>query len=447
MGYREAKNIRKKSFGTLLGEQEGGLGTSIKKAMSLKAKAKMTGIKETFDPMNIAKKLTFGSNLAPAIVGKMFGRKQEDIAHFTDGKVRGKDTASKLKPIDKEAGQDGMVDILTKILTLLQKTNEEDIKSKEKQNNYNEENEIEKEKKRKELLLALQNKNDGGKPAEKIKSQTGMGLGGIIADLLGAFGGITAGLNLLKTIGMFFMNPVTGGLLLGAASLGALFFAMYKASPEAHEQATKVSGAMDASSEGAAIMDVVANTSDVEKRKQQILASRPSSKKSMLFWKDPELQNKYLEEIGFDEKTGLTKAEKEQGYNALDANGLPTKKETTSAAPAAAATSAPTAAAVADSSSSSSSAPTASLSPNESVVSTAAPVASTNVGQKLNQAVSENNSAKLSARSEDPSTTVNNTTNVSSKQSSQSNNKSPILSVRNTEDTFQRMIMNSTRVV
>jgi hypothetical protein len=33
-----------------LANQEGGLGTSLKKSISLKTQAKMTGIKETFDP-------------------------------------------------------------------------------------------------------------------------------------------------------------------------------------------------------------------------------------------------------------------------------------------------------------------------------------------------------------------------------------------------------------
>lgn len=449
MGYREAQGIRKKSFGALLGEQEGGLGTSLKKAMSLKSKAKMTGIREAFDPMNIAKKLTFGSNLAPAIVGKMFGRKQEDIAHFTGGKVRSADTSSKLKPIDKEPGaKDGMVDILTKILTLLQKTNDSEIKSKEKQHNYDEENEIEKEKKRKELLFALQNKENGGdKSAEKIESGTGLGLGGIIESILGSFGGLTSGLSVLSSIGGFFLGPIGLALLGGTLTMAMLF-------RDKHAEETN-KGLQNAGNPDTAmatsIVESAENTDAVEKRKMKILSERPFSKKSLIPWKDPDLQKDYLKEIGFDEKTGLTSAEKQQGYTGLDEEGMPTKKEsatptTKSAEPSATPASDSAATASATPASDSSTTTSASLSSNESVVPTAAPVESTNVGQKLNQTVAENNTAKIeSAVAEASTSTVNNSTNVQSQKNEQE--RKPILAVRNTEDTFRRMIMKSTRVV
>ena len=71
MEYAEAKRIRGKSFGTMLGENEGGLGESLKAAISQKTQAKMTGLKEKFDPMNIAKFMTGGSNWAPALLGKL----------------------------------------------------------------------------------------------------------------------------------------------------------------------------------------------------------------------------------------------------------------------------------------------------------------------------------------------------------------------------------------
>ena len=238
------------------------------------------------------------------------------------------------------------------------------------------------------------------------------------------------------------MNPIGLALLAGASLMTLL------ALDKNAEQTNKgIQAAGDVGEANKQIMDVVENTGAAEKRKQQILADRPSDKKSMLFWKDPELQNKYLEQIGFDEKTGLTKAEKEQGYNALDENGLPTKKEKTTSTPVASAPATSTPAATTGSSSGST-ATAASLSPNESVVPTAAPVASTNVGQKLNQAVAENNSAKLetsTSGAETASSTINNTTNLSSKNSNK--NKNPILAVRNSEDTFQRMLMNSIRTV
>lgn len=90
MDYSQAAKIRKKSFGTLLAEQEGGLGASLKSTISQKTQARVEGIKETFDPMNIAKKMTFGSNWAPAMLGKLTGRKAESIAHFTGAKLKRK---------------------------------------------------------------------------------------------------------------------------------------------------------------------------------------------------------------------------------------------------------------------------------------------------------------------------------------------------------------------
>jgi len=92
MDYREAKKIREKSFGTLLAEQEGGFGQSFQKALSQKTKARVAGIKEAFDPLNIAKKLTGGSNFAPALLGKLIGADKKRIDYFSG--VKPKYTAS-----------------------------------------------------------------------------------------------------------------------------------------------------------------------------------------------------------------------------------------------------------------------------------------------------------------------------------------------------------------
>ena len=83
MNYQEAAKLRKKSFGTLLAEQEGGLGSSIKSAISQKTQAKIAGIKEKFDPLNIAKTLTGGSNWAPAMLGKLFNVDKSRVDYFS----------------------------------------------------------------------------------------------------------------------------------------------------------------------------------------------------------------------------------------------------------------------------------------------------------------------------------------------------------------------------
>ena len=121
MEYKEAKKIRGKSFGTLLAEHEGGLGSSISAAISQKTQAKMAGMKEKFDPMNIAKFMTGGSNWAPAMLGKLTGRKQSSIDYFSGVKRRGKGTAEKIGSSKGGTGGD-FLGILHSIETLLHKT-------------------------------------------------------------------------------------------------------------------------------------------------------------------------------------------------------------------------------------------------------------------------------------------------------------------------------------
>lgn len=85
MDYDRAKGIRKTGLSNLIVDNllEGqGIGSSFGSAISDRTKATFTGIKEKFDPLNIAKKLTGGSNLAPALLGRLTGRKQSTIEHF-----------------------------------------------------------------------------------------------------------------------------------------------------------------------------------------------------------------------------------------------------------------------------------------------------------------------------------------------------------------------------
>ena len=73
------------------------------------------------------------------------------------------------------------------------------------------------------------------------------------------------------------------------------------------------------------------------------------------------------------------------------------------------------------------------------------PEQSTNIGQRLNSAISQNTDLKLNDLSPATSTAVtNNTSNSMSKPTPVKQSLPP---VRNQEETFQRMIFNSTRVV
>lgn len=477
MSYGEAKKIRGQSFGSMMTEKllgDQGIGESFKSTLSEKTKATTTGIKEKFDPMNIAKFMTGGSNLAPAIVGKLTGRSKEDIQHFAGAKDKKVDTASKLGPLQSS---NEMVDMLLKIYNLMQETNEANIKHREILNNFAEEEKLEKARRHKELLDAIRGKKGSEETATKLEQDTGMGVFDIVTNILTSFGGTKTALSVLSSIGKFFViNPI-GVALLGGATLLTLL-AKDKNPEETNKMIQNATGGPEA--EAKAITEAVKNTTAIERRKQNILADRPMSKKSLLFWKDPALQEEYLKEIGWDDKTGLTGEEAKAGFVGLDEEGNPTKKNGMSAVPVNAPTQTPGATTTATEQTttttpgasptgggeSPTTAPPTSLSPGESVVppkpttsvtdtgtsttpattATVAPVPPVTPSQKLNSVVSENLEMKL-PNTESTPTVINNSVNrVTSAQGG--NNKSPGLPfVRNQEPTFQRMIFNSTRVV
>jgi hypothetical protein len=84
-----------------------------------------------------------------------------------------------------------------------------------------------------------------------------------------------------------------------------------------------------------------------------------------------------------------------------------------------------------------------SLSPGESVV----PAPSTPPSAKLNTVQSENNSAKVNAMTEPSSSTINNVSTAKVSNQYATKPKSKIPPVRNLEESFQKMITYSTRVV
>lgn len=207
MGYAEAKAIREKSLSNrIAGRLVGGesITSSIGKSISEGTKAKIKGLKEKINPMNIAKFMTGGSNLAAALTGRMMGASKEDMKYFAGKSGPGKDTASKIKPgIEQE---EGVINLLSDILSLL-----EDSRLKREKDKPTEEDISEKERKaenrHRELLKAL-GVQPGEKPtAEKVEEDDGF-------------------LSSLKNILGWFKSPV-GIWLLGLGSMAALFGALY----------------------------------------------------------------------------------------------------------------------------------------------------------------------------------------------------------------------------
>jgi hypothetical protein len=213
LDYQKASRIRGTSFADLLSDQLSGDSTirgAIKKTISLKAQARVKGIKEKFDPLNIAKFLTGGSSLGPALLGKLTGRSQRDIQYFSGRMqpIRDRGTASR---IGKEPGTgmgEGTNEMLRKIYYLMQVTRQADLKRSDAELNFAEEKKLEAEKRHKELLKVLSSLSLGtaSKVTEEEKRPS-------LLDLLGSASLASRLMNVLK----WFASPL-GLALLGVAS-------------------------------------------------------------------------------------------------------------------------------------------------------------------------------------------------------------------------------------
>jgi hypothetical protein len=161
LNYQQARRIRGQSLSDLFAEQLIGGSDFIpgfKKSIGLKTQARIKGIKEKFDPLNIAKVLTGGSRIGPAILGKLLGRDKKDIEYFAGrarpvgDKVKNMSGMSRGPKGDKIAGIKAG---LSKILNFLEKSRTTDIKMIEKQDDFREVKEREDKRRHDELIKAL----------------------------------------------------------------------------------------------------------------------------------------------------------------------------------------------------------------------------------------------------------------------------------------------------
>ena len=209
MDYSAASSIRGTKLSSLITDRimsGGSIGSSIKSALSDRMKAKAMGAKERYDPLNIAKKLTGGSSLAPALLGRMMGRSKEDINYFA-----GKGTATAL---GKETGNigGGSVDVLNRILAFLQKSHEVDTRTMEVKKNFQEEAMNEDERRHQEFLKALKAFTSGGTATSVGGGKTkGFNLFDIFADLQAKIKEIMAVIEDFKTFanGLKWLRTVT----------------------------------------------------------------------------------------------------------------------------------------------------------------------------------------------------------------------------------------------
>jgi hypothetical protein len=220
MDYSTASSIRGTKLTSLIADRimsGGSVGSSIKGAISDRMKAKAMGAKERYDPLNIAKKLTGGGSLAPALLGRMMGRSKEDIQYFA-----GKGTATALGHETGNIGG-GSVDVLNRILSFLQKSHEVDVRTMEVKKNFQEEAMNEDDRRHKEFLNALKAFTSGG-TATPIGGSDKTGGGGFnLFDSLSAMLDSIPWLSTIKKMIPFFGQLVrffTGPL--GMAIIGIL---------------------------------------------------------------------------------------------------------------------------------------------------------------------------------------------------------------------------------
>ena len=159
MGYQEAANIRKKKLSdTIAGRlAEGeGIGSSFTKSISERTKANMTGLKQKVDYLNIAKKLSGGSNLVPALLGRLTGRNNDSIRFFS-GKGSAKPVSDKATKIEGGGSEqvEAMQQTLDDIYGFLKDTREENEQKKAEEEGKKEEIELEKKRKHDELMKLL----------------------------------------------------------------------------------------------------------------------------------------------------------------------------------------------------------------------------------------------------------------------------------------------------
>ena len=399
-----------------------------------------------------------------------------------------------------EKGNNKIITILTNMLDFMKLTFEQDNLARDQRNNFSEEQKAENDRKDKELLEALKALNGRDVPtAEKIDEE---GKKSFLEKILGAMASILGPLKtfmsvigklfttiskiftsltrfigfagrLLFTVGRFFlMNPV-GIALLAAVSLAALL-----ATDKKPEETSK--GIINAGSTDGGMAEAIMQTTEVsdenavERKKQNILADRPSEKKSLLPWKDSDLQKSYLQEVGWDEKSGTTKKERDSGAIKIDSSGNLVMKIETPAATFNAAKDSQSANVTPDTPATPSTtgsseegmknykgrgpattvtpsapAPADTPAPKEvpAPVSSATPMMDTpNLGTQMATMSNENALAKtVEELAVATSSQVNNV--IASTKSVVEHTNDKIPSVRNQEDTFQRMILNSTRVV
>ena len=175
MNYYEAAKIRKKGFADLMTDKltsGQGVFSSARSALSDRSKARSMGLKEKFDPLNIAKVLTGGSNLAPAMLGRLLGRKSSDINYFAGKKEYTPRRESSYfnnytAPSMSSGGSQKATRVLQKMLSFMEKSRTDDMQEQDTLDSFREMNENMREDRHKEVVDVFIQATKAKRKAEK----------------------------------------------------------------------------------------------------------------------------------------------------------------------------------------------------------------------------------------------------------------------------------------
>jgi hypothetical protein len=174
MNYYEAAKIRKKGFADLMTDKltsGQGVFSSVRSALSDRSKARSMAFKEKYDPLNIAKVLTGGSNLAPAMLGRLLGRKTSDIRYFTGKREYTPRSESSYynnyTTPSMSGGSQKATIILQKMLSFMEKSRTDDMQEQDTLDSFNELNENMREDRHKEVMNVFIEATKARRKAEK----------------------------------------------------------------------------------------------------------------------------------------------------------------------------------------------------------------------------------------------------------------------------------------
>jgi hypothetical protein len=438
MDYQTAKDIRGKSFGDLMTDKllkDRGIGASLGATISEKTKAKMTGIKETFDPLNLARVMTGGSSLGPSILGKILGRKKEDVKFFAGRTRKRRGTAEKLGPVESNGD---FVTVLYNIEGLLRSSIEEDKLQREKENQFAEEKESERLRRHKQLIEAITGKKytPTTATAEKIIQKEEKSF---VQTILEAFGIGAGALNVLKAIGRFAM--LASGPAVGAMAALSFAYVMYKMLTDKSGYEDKDSDLSKGLEQAQKVGGLAGVKDEMERRSKM-----PEYDRTMADIKDYETLRNEGDKLNDTQLKGFAN----RGPGALEAVEdykverdkylqITGEKPTVPGQIPASEPAIEPASAVPMMSDTS-----ASVTPM-SDTSTAVPITSQMIGEKLNSVISENLTTNIQDKMAEGLDVINNSTIKQALRGRET--KTSIPPVRNMEESFQRMIYESTRAI